>query len=76
MEAVAGPGVASAERFEDDNGLSEFAREVERAIEREIPAETAKRDHPVEDIVAGVADGVLVESLDSNFGDWQRALRA
>src|ERR1700761_4193164 len=46
-----------------------------RMIEREIPMHAAKRDHPVEDVIAILANGLGIQRLEANFGNGQRGLR-
>jgi hypothetical protein len=75
VKAIARPWIAGAERLEDYERLFEIVGELNGAIECEIPVQAAERDHPVEDVVAFGADGVVVETLKSYFGNEQRALR-
>lgn len=75
MKAVTGPLVATAKSFEDEEGFGECTGVFKCAVEREIVSEAAIRDHPVEDVVAGSAQGRVVTISNANGGDrGQRAL--
>jgi hypothetical protein len=37
VQAIAGPGVVAAERLEDDERLPQFARQLGRPLEPEVP---------------------------------------
>ncbi len=54
VESVAGPLVAAAQRLEHEQRPVEFARPVDRVLQREIGGRASRRCHPVEDVVARV----------------------
>src|SRR3984885_7807733 len=69
MQAIAGPGVIATERFQNHQGLLEFAGPFDSMIQRKVPMGAAERDHPVQDEIFLRPDGLVVASADANFGD-------
>ena len=53
VQPIAGPRVVDVERLEDDQRLAEFDAMLDGTLQREIPARPPRRDHPVEDEIAG-----------------------
>jgi hypothetical protein len=69
MQAIAGPGVIAAERFQNYEGLFEFARPRDGVVQRKIPTGAAEGNHPVQDKIFFWPDGLVVTKVDANFRD-------
>ena len=69
MKAITGPGIPGSQGFQHHKGLVEFPGPFNGAVKTEIPAGTAKCNHPVKDIIPVDAYSGVVCLLDPHFGD-------
>ncbi len=69
VQAVARPGVAGAQRFEDNQGEAEVAGPVGGPLEGEVEARAARRDHPVKNETAVAPDRRRVGGADPHRRD-------
>ena len=59
VQPIAGPAVARAQGFEHEQWPSERSSPGNRAVEREAPRRTSRRNHPIEDKRPVRTDGVI-----------------
>jgi hypothetical protein len=69
VESVGGPSVATSERFQDHQGLSQFHRPFDRVLKAEVPSGPAIGSHPVEYKIALRIRRSLIASAYSKFTD-------
>ena len=69
MQAVARPRVAAAQGLEHDQGPVELARQLDGAVQGEVPARAARGDHPVQDVLTVGSQGRVVEAAHPDRGN-------
>ena len=69
VEAIRGPRVVDAQRFEDDERLAELMRPFQRALHCEVVARAPERSHPVQDVIPIGATRFFMDAADAQRGD-------
>ena len=69
VQPVRGPGIAGAQRLQDDQRLAELPDPLERAVQGEVPADPPVRGHPVQDEGPVGPDRLVVQEPDAQRGD-------
>lgn len=70
VEAVAGPGIVSAERFEDEERFAKCGAMLEGTVESEIEMKAAGGNHPVKDVTAFGKQRRAIAGANANGGDF------
>lgn len=66
MKAIASPGIANAQRFEDEERLIERGAMLEGAVEGKVVAQPTVGNHPVEDVGASRLERLVVGLANAN----------